>query len=320
LRRLAGEVADQRWHLLEQWQQLLEVYAAWDQERVGVAADLEATALQFMEREQQLVVHEQEIQAHHVAAEREHNALRKQRQRLDGWQAQLTTQQAGWESECAAFLVQIQAREESVVAQVQQLEMVRQRREQRRRQELEVLRTVMARCEEMRRQYATSWHDCQKRQALMTQRERELSALRLALERYRVESLLRAPNPATAEKRIEKLMQKAAERFATAERDLAKQRDILQAEAVRLESRAEQLHHWQNDLDQRSQDLAHQEAKEEARQLEQTAADQQGQHELRQLRLRRDHDERQLMALRDEVERVGRLLLDDDPAEMPRAA
>ena len=202
----------------------------------------------------------------------------------------------------------------------QQLALVRQRRERRRRQELDALRAAHARCEEMRRQYATLWHDCQKRQSVMTQRERELSSLRLALERYRVESLLRAPNPATAEKRIEKLTQNASERFNAVERDLAKQRDTLTAETAQLEARAEQLQEWQDELDLRSLDLAQQEANEEVRRLGQTATDQQRERTLRQLQLRRQHDEGQLTTLRDEVERVARLLLDEAPDEMSRAA
>ena len=122
---------------------------------------------------------------------------------------------------------------------------------------------------------------------------------------------------------MEKLTQKAAERFATVERDLAKQRDALTAEATRLEGRAEQLQQWQDELDQRSQDLAHSEANAEVGQLEQTGGEQQCQRQLRQLQLRRQHDERQLAALRDEVERVARLLLDDDAPneeESPLAA
>jgi chromosome segregation ATPase len=313
--RLAGDITDQRWRLLEQWHRLLEVHSFWDRERTDVAAALEATALQFIEREQQLVGLERDLEARLTAAQRQHETLVEQRQRLDGWQARLTGQEAGWQSERSGLLVEIQAREESVVALTQQLEAVRQRRERRRRQELDALRTAHTRCEEMRRQYAALWHDCQKRQAVMTQREREMAAVRLALERYRVESLLRAPNPATAEKRIEKLTQKAAERFAAVERDLAKQRDALTAEATRLEGRAEQLQQWQDELDQRSQDLAHSEGSEEVRHLEQTSADQQCHRQLRQLQLRRQHDERQLAALRDEVERVARLLLDDVPNE-----
>jgi chromosome segregation ATPase len=320
--RLVGDLADQRWRLLEQWQLLLEVHSDWDRERGDVATALEATALQFIEREQHLVAQEGDLEARLAAAQRQQEALVQQRQRLDGWQARLTGEEAGWQSERAGLLVEIQAREESVVALTQQLQAVRQRRERRRRQELDALRTAQARCEEMRRQYAALWHDCQKRQAVMTQRERELASVRLALERYRVESLLRAPNPAAAEKRIEKLTQKAAERFAVVERDLAKQRDALSAEAKRLDGRAAQLQQWQDELDQRSQDLAHSEASEEGRRLEQTTADQHCHRQLRQLQLRRQHDERQLAALRDEIERVARFLLDDTPneGESPLAA
>jgi len=76
--------------------------------------------------------------------------LTEERQRLEGRQALLTTQESGWLSERATLLADLEAQAQGVVALTQQLEMVRQRREQRRRQEIEELRAVRERFEEMR--------------------------------------------------------------------------------------------------------------------------------------------------------------------------
>jgi hypothetical protein len=313
LRRLAGDVADQRWRLLEQWRQLLEIHETWDRERAAAVADLETAALRLDEREQQLATHEGEVEARLEAARHHQETAAEQRQRLDAWQARLATREAAWEGERAALLGDVQAREESVAVLAEQLEQVRQRRHQRRCQEIKALRAARAGCEEVRGRYVALWQECRKRQDALAQVDRELAERRLALERYRVECLSRSPDPAAAEKRLEKLTNKAAARFAAAERGLAKQRDALAAEAARLEQRAQQLREWQDDLDQRGQDLARQEGSWETRQLEQTAEDRRRVRELRHLRLRHEHDERQLATFRDELERVARLLLDDAP-------
>src|SRR5579884_1751452 len=52
LGRLAGELTDQRRHLLEQWQRLLRVEGQWQQERNVVIAELERSAQQVELREQ----------------------------------------------------------------------------------------------------------------------------------------------------------------------------------------------------------------------------------------------------------------------------
>ena len=72
----------------------------------------------------------------------------------------------------------------------------------------------------------------------LAQREQDLAAQRLGLERYRVEFLARSANPAASEKRVEKVTRKAAARVVAAQRDLTKQRGLLAAEATRLDERA----------------------------------------------------------------------------------
>jgi len=171
------------------------------------------------------------------------------------------------------------------------------------------------------RQYVTLWQDNEKRHLELTLREREFGVQRLALERYRVHFLTRSSNPAAAEKQVERLTRRIAARFAAAQHESAEQREALADEAARLDERAGQLQQLQDDLDRRSLELAGQLTAWETRQLKQIIGEEQRKREVRRLQLLHENDERQLSALRDEIERIARLLLDDAAdSTMSRAA
>ena len=144
LRRLAGDVADQRWRLLEQWQGLLQIHDAWDQEHAAATGELETTAQRLDHRAQQLTARERELEARRSSMLRLQEQLATQRQSLEGRQAQLTMHAASWENERAALLTEVQVREESVAALTHQLEAVRQRAARRVRKSRKCARSARA--------------------------------------------------------------------------------------------------------------------------------------------------------------------------------
>src|SRR5262249_5105105 len=146
--RVAGDLADQRLHLLEQWRRLLALHEQWQQEQGAGLADLETGARQLQQREQRLVVQEQALAAGLADLQARQEALSQARGSLEGWHARLRAREADWESERVALLVEVQVREETAAVQARRLENLRQRWGRRYRKEVEELNASRARCEE----------------------------------------------------------------------------------------------------------------------------------------------------------------------------
>jgi pSer/pThr/pTyr-binding forkhead associated (FHA) protein len=316
--RLAGMLADQRRHLLEQWQYLLEVEAAWEAEHALVLPAVEAAGRQLREREeglerreQALRLQEQAIAAGQADLRQRVQALSQVRCALEGWQAQLTAREAAWEAERASVLAEVQAREEAAAAAVRRLEEVHERRIRRRGEEIEALRTARERLEQLRQDYASLWQECQERRAHLAQEQRALAGQALALEDLRQELLPRTADPAAVNRRLERLKQRHAARLEIEERSLTEDRQALGAEMRRLDERNREVHKHEDDLMARHDEWARQVAAWEEQRLAAADAEAYRRQEVERLQAQRVHDQRQLTQLREELERIARLLLDE---------
>jgi pSer/pThr/pTyr-binding forkhead associated (FHA) protein len=316
---LAGLLADQRLHLLEQWQRLLEATEAWHAERVAVVADLELAGRQLANREQQVVEQEQALEQAREELVRRQEALAGVRCQLEGWQARLRSRETTWEGERATLLADVQAREEVAASQVRRLEELRQRWAGRRRKELEDLQAARAACEELRQHHTALWQECQKRRAKLAQEQREASAQMVSLERFRQELLTQAPDAAAAEKRILKLRKRDLARIESGERDLTRERQALQAEIAYLQERARHLERQEDELVRRYEAWSCRQTEWEDQQAASADAEERRHKELHRLQQLHAQDERQLVELRDELERVARLLLDEVEPSAPAA-
>jgi pSer/pThr/pTyr-binding forkhead associated (FHA) protein len=320
LAHLAGTLADQRQHLVEQWEQVLALHEAWQQERSAVLGELEAAGQQLAQRELRIAAQEQAVQAGAVEVRQRQEALGEVRCALEGWQARLTAREAAWEGERAALLAEVRAHDERAEAQVQRLEELRERRVRRRSQEIEATRIACLRHEEMRRDYVSLWQECQQRRATLAQEQRALAAHAVALEQYRQELLVRTQDMPGAEKRLERLRKKSLARIQAEERDLAADRESLLAETGRLEARAGQLRQQEETLVGRQEDLAHRLTEWEDQREANTDAEVRKQQEMSRLRFLHEQAERELNRLREEVERIARLLIDEEAAAAPPPA
>jgi hypothetical protein len=319
LARLAGLLADQRLHLLEQWQRLLEAVEAWQAERAAAVADLEVAGRRLADREQQAVEQEQALEQARAELLQRQEALAGVRCHLEGWQSRLRSRETTWEGERAALLAEAQAREEVAAAQVRRLEELRQRWARRRRQELEDLQAARAACEELRQHHAALWQECQQRHTELVQEQREAAAQLVSLERFRQELLTQAPDAAAAEKRIQKLRKRDRARLEAEERDLARERQGLQAEAAYLQERARHLEQQEDELVRRYEAWSCRQTEWEDQQAATADAEERRHKELHRLQQLHAQDERQLAELRDELERVARLLLDEAEPAAPTA-
>jgi hypothetical protein len=318
LGRLAGLLADQRLHLLEQWQRLLEATEAWHAERIAVVAELEQAGRDLANREQQVTEQEQNLEQARAELMRRQEALSGVRCQLEGWQARLRSGETTWEAERAALLADVQAREEVAAAQVRRLEELRQRWAGRRRKELEDLQAARASCEELRQHHAALWQECQKRRAKLAQEQREASAQLVSLERARQELLTQAPDAAAAEKRLQKLRKRERARMEAEGRDLVRERLALQAETAYLQERARHLERQEDELVRRYEAWSCRQTEWEDQQAASADAEERRHKELHRLQQLHAQDEHQLAELRDELERVARLLLEEvEPSSPP---
>jgi hypothetical protein len=311
VQRVACQLADQRWLLLEHWSQFLHIEESWRQEHAAVLAEVEATEWRLRERGGDLDGREQSLKQHEAELRQRQEVLARNRGELDAWQTRLTLSQANCEREGAAQRTAVEVREQAATALVQQLESVRLHRQARRRHEIAQLRQVRATCESVRQEYVSLLESFQQRQIELAQEQRDVTARAAAVERCRLDTVNQAPDSPAAEKRLNRFIRRYVDRLEAAERKLTTQRNWLLAESRRLETRAAVLRQREDELNALKEEIAHQQTQWEQAQIAHAQNELPRERELRQLKALHEQDGRQITVLRNEVERIARLLLDD---------
>jgi hypothetical protein len=317
LETLAEELADQRLHLIEQAARLVWAREEWRAEIAAALADLEEAGRRLRERETQIEPRDRALADAEADLRRRGESAAQLQAQLDGWQARLTTREASWEADREGLLAEVRSREEAARQQAEALAQLRRRWAQRRKKEVTALRGELERCGAARRQYAALWEECLNHGAVLEQQQRALAERTLALEQYRLEVIGRAPDSAAAEKRLERLRRRCAAPTAAARRNIDHQRQALGAEAKRLQALAQRLDKQADSLAVRETDLSRQLAAWETGKVGADADRARLHADLEALTARRAHREREAQALRDEVERLARLLIDDGPTLLP---
>jgi hypothetical protein len=316
IEELTVELDDQRRHLLEQWAQLLSVQGRWECERLTLLEDLDAAAGRLDERERRLRGQEIDLADQLAALRRRQEANERARSELEGRRARLAAREAARENEHAALVAEASARGESAEREASRLQGLKQRWGERRREELEELKGVRARCEETRAGYLKLWQECQTRQAAVIRQQRDVSTQALALERLRRELLSRAPDAASAERRLAKLEQRNQARLEAGERNLVKAREALLAETARLSAEWKRFQEEETALLARQEELNQQIESYGRTKAEEESDAQRRRDELRRLREGHARDARELAALREEVELIAHHLLDDGQIDL----
>jgi hypothetical protein len=309
--RLAAALADQRQHLLEQWEQLLRLHAAWQADRASALESLESAVHLLDHREHRLAAQEQSIEASLAELGPRQQALCEVRCGLEGWQTRLTAREAALEAERAALLAEVQSREEAVVAQAARLEELRNQRLRRWDAEVEASRQSRAQCEEMRRDYAALWKECQERRARLAGLQRDLNGRSRALENLRQQLLNRTADPAAGTRRLERLERQQAAHLEAEGKALEEDRQRIAGEVQRLDALGRRLREQEEDLIAYREARRREQTEEEDRREADLAADQRRRLEVQRLQALHQADEQQISQLREELERVARLLMDE---------
>src|SRR5262245_13020798 len=153
LEDLAGEVADQRRHLLEQWEQFLQAQQEWHDERLALLAEVEEAGRRLDDREAGIALREAELAGHMADIEDRCLALSRQRLGLEGQQARLLASEAEWQASRDGVLAQAEAQAQDADARRATLEHFRTRWLDRRKAEVERLARELKRCRHLQREY-----------------------------------------------------------------------------------------------------------------------------------------------------------------------
>jgi hypothetical protein len=321
LEKLAGELADQRRYLAELYERLILLQQHWQQEHEAAAAELEEAGSRLLEREQGLLQHEQALSAREQSLSQRHREVSDVRNHLEGWLARLAEREAACEGERERVLHEAQVREALADRQVKLLSELRRRWVQRRRQETKQLLVDHQRWQSFRQQYAILWEECFRRRTELEQEQRVVAERSLALEQYRLEFLGQSPNSAATEKALERLRRRWLALTADTDKHLTQQRQALHAEAERLQEQARFLQQHADRLTQGKESLGERLATWEQEQALGEINQARLRRELQSTQVQRDLYERQLNQVRDELERVARLLIENgEPTPLVQAA
>ncbi len=298
----------------------------WEAGQTALLADLEESGQSLQHREQlvkerseHLHVQEQILQVRVTQLQQRQESLSQMRCALEGWQARLTLQANSWHAERDQALNNVRLREESVAGQLARAEQLYRQRTQRLKQFAVELRKARLRCDLVRKQYITLWKTCQQQQQALLVEQQNVTRQTLALERFRLECITQSSNPAAAEKRLDRLQRNCNTLNAEAMRQIEREREGLVAEVSRLDERARLVAEMEQTLVQRTDALALQLTDLENQQVVLTEADARRQKETEKAQAAQQLAEQQARELREEIERLARMLLDEADATGERA-
>lgn len=321
LERLAGELADQRLHLMEQCVKLVEAQRRWQQNREAAAVDLEVLGRRLHDRELAILGREETLESAEGRVRQQQRDATNLQRYLEGWQTRMTARETAWEADRERLLAEVQGREKLAEQRLQAIDKLHQRWVRRRGREIEWLKSERAACEKLRRECALMRDGWLKRQVALEQEQRSVAEKTLALEQLQQETLGQSADAAAAGKRLERLRRRWAALSAAAEKGLAEQWQKLQAEAARLEAQHARLQKHTAKVTAQETDLSQRLSEWERNQL--VAADEMNslRQDLDSSQSHRDRYEKQVNELRDEVEQLARLFLDEsEPIRLPKAA
>jgi len=308
---LAGDLADQRLRLAEQWERFLLTQQTWHAEHASFFPQLEEAARRLEDREKKIVEQEEGLAAAAAALREQQQGLSRLRSHLEGWQARLTAAESAWRNERATLVIQAETAEALAAKRQEVLEGLRKHWAVRRKAESDRFSRELKRCRETHRYYAELCQELERRSGELGCDQRARAERTLALEQFQLELIGRSENSAAAEKKIAKLRRQLAAMHVEAERRLAErchgvevEADRLRAQAHHLNQRVEAILERETALSTRQTEWEHQQA------VAQQEHDRQHQ-ELYRLRRQGEITAQHRAELQDELDRLIRLLLDE---------
>jgi hypothetical protein len=310
---LAGLVTDQRLHLIEQWESAFLVHDAWREESQAAQQQLEVATQDLAQREHQIVLREQEQHDKARELDKQAEELVRARLALESWHSRLAIREADCGHERTRLVAEIQAREEAASLRSSEAELRRRRHARRARLRLDQIKDLHRGSEEVRLLHVSLWKDCQSRHSALLAKEQDVGRQAVVLEQFRQELMGQAGDPREAERRLERLKRDCLAFTRKGENELKRLGQGLQAERAQLDKHAEEFRMREYRLLKRMRGFLTRQERATDQQRQDAAARQKIDQEVQRLRIGHRRDEAQLQSLRDEIERMARLLMEDTP-------
>jgi hypothetical protein len=315
LERQAAALVDQRLHLAELYERLARAEQEWHSRQADAAAELERLALDLQRQEESLRERSRTAEAAGERNRQEREALQRRRRELERSAAELHARQAEWQGEQRRRLAELERNERLAERRLAALPELFRRWRVARTREVEQVRRILDASLDARREWAEQVDEARRRSQALREGQEALAGQALALEEARQELLQQqSGDPRKAAKRLERLRRRADGQLAAARRELKKQRAAQEAEAARYEERFRGIQAQLSDVVRRERDVASARDELDLRVLE--SADQQRLHELFRAAWDRQQQayEQEVAGLREEIERLARLLMEDGGA------
>jgi chromosome segregation ATPase len=312
LEKLVGDLADQRLHLAEQCERLALIQARRQEECDAATQRQQAVDNHLLGREQEL----EKISAD--LRRRQEETARAQIC-LEAFRARLSAQIATWECERQRWIAHLSGREELVERLVTIFGELHSQWRERHHQELEQFRARGENLEETRRELTAHrdlWIQLCKQ---LERQKRTLLARFLSVEEHGSNSL-RKGKRIIASNQFVKWGRRLAALSAALERTLVQERRAFQVEVAGVDKQFADLQKLKQETSIRETDLAGREIA-----LEHSRAVAESQYvrlhqELQRFNVQKDAYERQLTELKEEVERLAGLFLEEhDTVTLPIA-
>lgn len=240
LDRLAGELADQRAHLLEQYKRLADIHNAWQRQRDSASTELEAIAKRLLAQEQALDEREQHTGSAEDALQERAHEFEAVRQEFENWRNQLQARELAFAQQHQQETMLLRRHQAVLEEQLAGLAVLRQRWNLRRQKEID-------RMQAERLILAQEQKETQDRRLALFEKSRQVDEEKrivaekaLALEQYRQEVFIRAKDP-TAQRRIERLRRRWLSLNSTLIRNAKSAGEITKKDMAELEALREEL-------------------------------------------------------------------------------
>jgi hypothetical protein len=318
LARVADELADQRLHLAEQAERLLLAHQTWCADRVAAMQDLEQLGARLPEREQELARRDDDLRKQQVRLRAEAEALAALGLRLEAQRARADVCAADRQAELDHLRSAQDLRERMLEGRESKLVNLYRLWGQRRWQEVQRLcREQEAYAQERAEWVAarTAWLQAAER---LHEERTAVATHALALEQWQQKCQKpSAEPPATAAKRVERLQRQWATYCAGAARELQRLRATIAVEAARIDERSQQVRQEQGIAAEQSARLDERAVEVERDELRLKAERAVVEELVARERSARQMAEQRAAEMREEIERLARLLI-DAPVETPR--
>ena len=310
LDRLASDLADQRVHLLEQYERLAAIQDDWQRRRDAAAAELDQLGQRLVAQELALGVRAEQTSAAEASILQRQQEIETLRQEIQIWRAQLKAREQLCEQEHERQLLALRQKETLLQDQLTGLAQLRHRWNQRRQQESEQARSIRAALNDEKNQ------SHQQRVALFEKRQqleedkRILAEKSLALEQYRQEVFLRANDPA-AQRRVERLRRQWLTLNAGLIRNSKSEREATKKEMTQIETERVELQKLRSQLTGNEITLAEKQCALEEREIVLKARLLTVDQELHKLQNERQQSEQQSLRLQEEVDTLAKAVYDE---------